>query len=1017
MCHPYVYTINQDNNGYLWLGTGEGLCRYDGFEFVKISVHDSLAQGYVNTSYKDNEGNLWFGHYDGNISFYNGQEFFVIEKAEQVISTINDICSDKDGNILAVSQNEGLIFINKDLEFQLYQEEFQNKLLYSVEVTEENKILIGRSDGLYLYSNPLSDGELSLISRISGIPMTRIQCITKNQDDKIFRIGTEDEGFYEIYTTDGDPGTFEVINPSENLQMKYENVQSIFEDKESNLWISTFGSGVFKLIPSGARGEYLLEANYTRANGLGSTFIKNVFQDYEDNIWVGTYGNGLASLVDQAFTFFRFDQETFGQNILSVFIQDNIYWFGGEHGLMKMETGLNNKTIIYNTKNGLPDDYITALNLDSTGIMWIGTERSGIYKMDIDNEIITSFHVSPQNLENSIKLIDRRGDMLWAATKNGILSFSLVNGQFNRFGTNEGLPHNNINHIFFDNLGKLWFSTTSNGIRVLNEDTHKTIPGNYKLEFIGITEDPEGNFWAATSGDGVFKFTEDSSLFNFIAADGLKNNYCYSIIADEMGDVWVGHRLGISRINTLDNTIKAYSLNMGITGDCNSNSAFKDNKGNLWFGTTDGVIKFDFSKEKISSSPPQTNLTSVKISDNDVDFTKEISLPYGAYKFRVDFIGIYLKEPEQVSYQYKLNGWDENWTFTTSLYANYSRLTDGNYTFLLRSCNSDGLCDDTPLEIQLTIKHPFWETWWFISGSIVMVLIAVVVIVKIRERKQKQLQEYLETELNLRTKEVVEQKEEIEIKNKDITDSINYAQRIQASILPPLKRLHDLFNNSFIFYRPRDIVSGDFYWYDMISDEKFVIVCADSTGHGVPGAFMSMIGTTLLKDICMRPGVDSPSDILNLLDEEIHSTLNQNIEAERSNDGMDIIVCEINIKTDYFRFASAMRPVILYQNGEQVYVKGSRSSIGGEVEEDKYFENQGFQLTKGDKIYMFSDGYPDQFGGPLGKKFKMVRLKNLLSDIYDKPMAEQHTFVKNNFDLWKDSFEQVDDVLFMGIQI
>jgi serine phosphatase RsbU (regulator of sigma subunit) len=272
--------------------------------------------------------------------------------------------------------------------------------------------------------------------------------------------------------------------------------------------------------------------------------------------------------------------------------------------------------------------------------------------------------------------------------------------------------------------------------------------------------------------------------------------------------------------------------------------------------------------------------------------------------------------------------------------------------------------------------------------------------------------------LDDRTKEVREQKEEIEIKNRDITDSINYAQRIQASILPSVRKLQQYFTGSFVYYAPRDIVSGDFYWFDQLpGTNKFIIVCADSTGHGVPGAFMSMIGTTLIKDICNRIDVKSPADILNILDNEIKATLNQNLEGERPNDGMDIIVVELDVATNRMRCSSAMRPFIVYQNGEQLYFKGSRNSIGGQVREEKIFETVELQLTKGDIIYMFSDGYPDQFGGPHGKKFKMVRLRNLLKDIYEKPMEEQYNYVKSNFELWRGELSQVDDVLFMGIRI
>jgi len=188
----------------------------------------------------------------------------------------------------------------------------------------------------------------------------------------------------------------------------------------------------------------------------------------------------------------------------------------------------------------------------------------------------------------------------------------------------------------------------------------------------------------------------------------------------------------------------------------------------------------------------------------------------------------------------------------------------------------------------------------------------------------------------------------------------------------------------------------------------------------VPGAFMSMIGTTMIKDICLRSGIQKPSQILTTLDNEVREALNQNMETSGSNDGMDIIVAEVDIKTHKFVVSSAMRPVIIYSGGEQIYVKGSRSSIGGRLDEDreeKDFIDQEFDLKKGDIVYMFSDGYPDQFGGPLGRKFKMVRLKNLLNDIHDKPMDEQYNYIKSNFFLWKEDQEQVDDVLFMGIKI
>jgi serine phosphatase RsbU (regulator of sigma subunit)/streptogramin lyase len=757
--------------------------------------------------------------------------------------------------------------------------------------------------------------------------------------------------------------------------------------------------------------------NFSEHNGLGIRFIREVFEDLEGNIWIATYGNGMAALFNEALTFHEY-ADRMGNTINAVVTDDEGYWMAGTGQLVRVRTGLQASTREYSLSNGIPDDKITAL-FRSGSTLWIGTGNSGLYRMNIQSGRARQYHSSQNSLENVVNAIDGRDDTLWVATNNGVLAMHEQTGHIRRFSTSDGLPHNRIRDIFVDAEGKVWIATRNNGLFCVNSDDSYSItgPGSFNLEFVSITQDVYGHLWAATEDNGIFRFVAETP--DYISTEqGLKSRSCYSIMNDGQGHIWVGHRLGLSKIDIDEDVIIAMGTEAGINGDCQPNAADVTPGGMVLFGTSEGLIMYDTQKEKRNLSPPVTNITSVLISDREYDFSEPVVLPYGIYKLRIDFIGINYAAPDKVTYQYKLDGYDD-WSDPTDIpYVNYGRIEDGNYTFMLRACNSEGICTETPVEFSLRVKLPIWKTWWFIAISIGLLIGIVIFIIKFRERKARQFQEMLQKKLDERTREVVMQKEEIEIKNKDITDSINYAQRIQASILPPISKLHDTFNGSFVFYRPRDIVSGDFYWYDLMENNKFVIVCADSTGHGVPGAFMSMIGTTLIKDITFRREVDSPSSLLETLDKEIMSSLNQNLEAERSNDGMDIIVSEVDLKTKKLRIASAMRPMIIYRNGEQIYVRGSRSSVGGEYEkEEKVFEINEFQLSKGDKIYMFSDGYPDQFGGPLGKKFKMVRLKNMLRDIHDKPMEEQYNYIKNNFEIWKEDTEQVDDVLFMGIEL
>ena len=626
-------------------------------------------------------------------------------------------------------------------------------------------------------------------------------------------------------------------------------------------------------------------------------------------------------------------------------------------------------------------------------------------------------------MDNNINAIDGNGDSIFVATYNGVYTLNMETGRRTYFSTANGLPHNKVNDILVDEDGTAWIATITSGlvgIRPDGEIVQVVLEGRPKQEFVALAQDGQGVIWAGTSGDGVFKFNNDSLQW-YSEAEGLMNDYTYAIGIDPKGYVWIGHRQGLSRIDPAREIIQTYGKESGFTADISHRAAVTLERGRLLFGTTEGIIQYDAFQAKEDTIPPRLSLKSIVISDTPYDPTEEIRLKYDKYRVRIDFVGINLSNPEQVTYQFMLDGYEEEWSDISNVpYAFYGRVEDGDYTFILKACDGNGNCSIQPLSLDITVKIPVWKAWWFILSAVLLVLATIFAIFKIRERNQKAIQEYLQRQLDERTREVILQKEEIEIKNRDITDSINYAQRIQASILPPIKKLHDAFAGSFVFYQPRDIVSGDFYWYEKVAEDRFIVVCADSTGHGVPGAFMSMIGTTLIKDICLRAGIQKPSHVLTTLDREVRDSLNQDRETNGSNDGMDIIVAEIDMRKYKFTVSSAMRPIIVYSGGEQIYVKGSRSSIGGQLDEgrlDKEFIDQEFQLKKGDIIYMFSDGYPDQFGGPLGRKFKMVRLKNLLRDIHDKPMDEQYNYIKSNFFLWKEDLEQVDDVLFMGIKL
>ena len=1014
LSHPFVYTISEDKDGFIWVGTGEGLCKFDGFSFEKSEIDDSLTSDFVSSSYLDKSGRLWFGHNSGQITYYDGVQFKLIDTESIFTSSVTGVSEDESGNVFISSQNNGLLRVGKDFKVDTFSNAFSGKLIYSIKAVGNNQLLVGTNEGLSLFN--IKNKEITQVYAIKELDYITVQSIDNGLKSGSFWIGTEDSGFFLLTSKGENLDSYKIENIGEKYDIGYENVQSILEDEKGVIWVSTFGKGIYKLLPGDVDYVYVNTIHFTTLNGLPNNFIKRVYQDWEGNYWIATYGNGLAFSVNEAFTMHYEELPELKGNILSIQESKESIWLSGKGVIINVNKA-NNEYQVIDQKNGLPNENIVSIYLDEKNSLWIGTQKSGIYKLNIDSKKVNKFYQANNSLGNSINSITGKYEFVYVSTQNGVFVFNLKTGSRSLYNTSQGLPHNDIKYVYVDSKNVPWVATNSNGIFALNRNQEYPISGNANLKFTSITEDLEGNLWAATYGAGIFKFEKDTLKY-YSTGIGLKSDYCYSIIADDYGKIWVGHRLGMSSINVKTNEIKVYGTEIGISGDCNNNAIFKRETGELLIGTTHGMLYYDGAKEKKNVFAPKLNITGLEFSDKPFDYNKSVNLPYNIYKMRISFVGLSYQNPQSVSYQYKLEGYDLEWSdVTKSREAYYPRIEDGNYTFKLKACNADGICVENPLEVKLYIKPPIWKRWWFITLVIILLIGSILSYIKYRERKQRALQEYLERELEARTREVVHQKEELEIKNRDITDSINYAQRIQQSILPSIKTISDNFSGAFVYYQPRDIVSGDFYWYDKVNDDKFLIVYADSTRHGVPGAFMSMIGTTLIKDICMRKNVDSPSDVLQSLDKELQSTLNQNIDAERAHDGMDIIVCEIDIHTHYMRFSSAMRPLVLYKDNELQYVKGTKASIGGDPKEKKKFENVGFQLAKGDTIYMFSDGYPDQFGGPRGKKFKMDRVKNMLADVCDKEMNIQEGRVDETFHKWRGNLQQVDDVLFMGVRI
>lgn len=1019
--HPFIYDIAQDDRGYLWIATGEGLCKFNGFHFKNYFTADGLTENFVSTLYKGSNGKLWMGHNQGGCTVFQKGEFRQLKTTKHFNSVIRAIREDEQENTWLLSQHSGIIKVNPKEEITAFTTPFSQLLLFDFRITSKGQMLVGTNEGLYLYLLTGEDQEPVLESIVYDIPLTKINCIAPGKLPGQYYVGTEDEGVYVVQLRSNHRV---IVTPvGENLHLDQYNIQSILEAPDNSLWIGTFGKGMLHIAPFESNGEYHIISRFNESNGMGSNDIKTVFRDREGNIWAGKFGGnhnagGISSLSNNAFVFY---ENPFPDNggYYSIHNRENIFWMGLKNAVLMVDSGNFKTPTLFTDVHGLPKDIYSSIFVDSDFGVWAGSSTNGIYYKHPSDTIFKTVELSDDRLSLAINDITGNETHIWIATKNGIYEIQRENRAITYYNKEDGLEHNVIKSLSLDKKGNLWYSTASAYLSYIKNGkiVNIVISEDQRVhDQVAITMDNNDNIWLATNGSGLFIFDYESIRTINAHSHGLKSNFCYSIEIDQQDKVWVGHKGGLSCYNPKNDQVNIIDQNQGMFLDFQPNAVLEDNNGKIWWGTNKNLVRYNPSKDIHNSIAPIINIESVIIED-EIQNSTDISLPSGQYKAKFEFLGLSFRKSQEVTYQYILEGHDRDWQdVTANNEANYSRIDPGTYTFKVVAFNSDGIKSPVAAEVRIFIEKPFWQQSWFIVIAALSLVTLMVALLKLRDRRQQRIRRYLKKNLDIRTREVQAKSIELEKKNKDITSSIHYAKKIQDATLPDQWKLQQYFPDSFIYYKPRDIISGDFYWFK-IKGDKLIVSVADCTGHGVPGALLSMIGSTKMNDIISNTEIDGPHNIMRKLDEELRQVLQQSSLSTGPQDGMDVVICEIDLNTRLVRMCSAMSNVYIASQDEVTKIDGDRNSIGGfHIGQSKNFTMYEHQMKAGDTLYLTSDGYQDQFGGKKGKKLKRSGFVSLIRKISSRSAKDQHEAIQKHFDEWKGDLDQVDDVLLIGLK-
>ncbi len=1036
--HNFIRKLFIDHKGILWVGTqGGGLSRFEKETSTFINYTNdpinpqSISQNIVLGIDEDAKGNIWVATSEGGIDcldihtgifnhFKPGNDTIGIKN-----TVVRNVLVDKSGNIWIATRGKGLDRMKRPGVYTHY--------------------LFNPSDPASISSNDIKD-------------------LYEDKKGNIW-IGTDGAGL-NLFNPKTNTFT-RYLHDANNSQTLCNNyVLSITEDKGGNIWVGTENGGI-SILQRDKKTFIHLDINHKNNYSLSNNSIHSLLCDTKGNMWVGTYSGGVNFLSVEPEKFIHYKNDSYNpnslnnNNVLSLgFIDTTSLLIGTDGGglnIFDIQKNLFTHFIHTTKTSSISSNYVLSVLQDSDKDIWTGSYKGGLSLFNKSKGTFYNFKAdgtAKSCSDNSVGYIiqDKKGYLWIAYYGQGISRYDKRNKLFKHY-----LPNSNSPSIVFtllaDSKGNIWAGTEGGGLNLLDQNTQsftrfkhlisdKTTISNDIVNC--LFEDSKHNLWIGTN-DGLNLFDPKTTSFkSFFIENGLPNNTILGIIEDNKGCIWLGTNKGISKYNPITGLFKNYTLTDGIQSNSfNRNSCFKDVNGKIYFGGVNGFNIFNPDSIHDDLSFPPTFLTgfklfnkSIQVGDKDsilkkdIRYTRTVTLEYDQSFISIEFIALNYSTSENNHYAYKLEGFNNDWIYVgNNKSATYTNLNPGKYIFKVKASNNDGQWGDKVSSLELIIKPPFWLTWWFKLLLVGSLIFTVIFIFNLRTLRIRRKNKWLYEEVKQRTREINNQKEEIlvqknniEEKSKNLSDayesiqdSIQYAKTIQDGMLPNVSEIQQVLKEIFILFKPRNIVSGDFYWFAK-RNGKIVIAAVDCTGHGVPGAFMSMVGNAVLNQIINVDGITDSDKILFELNKGIRSALKQDVTGSR--DGMDIALCVIDKEIGTLQYSGAFNPLYYIQNDELFHIKPDNISIGGgKKREDTLFTKHTIDISIPTTFYIFSDGFQDQVGGANNLKFMKVAFRKLLLEIYTQPMEKQKSILESTIDAWMLDQDQRDDILIIGVRV
>ena len=1050
------WAIAQDNRGVMYFGNNDhGILEYDGSTWRKIPVSNksivrSLAVDAFGTVYVGAVSEFGYLAPDDLGKMQYNSFLNELDSADQDFADIFKIYV-TDNEVVFGSREK--LFIYDYLKFKTINLSLGAFFSYAI----NNVIFNGHFlEGLMI----LKVDSLNVVKGGDFFKRKGIFSINKYFDDQLL-IGTGSEGLFK----------FNISTASVSGDFQYAEANNYL--KENQLYHACQLSPTEYAFATLQKGAIIMDQfgnitnQFIKDNGLQDETVINIYSNtespYEEPLWLAL-NEGITKieinsplrkfgeeydLMGAVNDIIRFNDKIFIATSLGVYYlnytKQNQPEFKKVKGINSgSEISGQTQSLVKFNPNGLNDEFLL-----------VGS-NSGLYKIDkslkstyIDKQIRLENEKTLKNDIIQLKPSSKIKNKIYVGCSNRFFSIEYNNGVFRRV-ENKKIVKDEIRNILEDKEGNVWLSTYFNGLIyvsfnekdtvIFRYDIHNGLPSNKDIYIFELND----NLLFGTD-KGIYTFNAEnktfspSDQFKKSLVDGsvgvfrlsLDKNDIYWISAFNENEKWIERGININSNSQIsDMTPFKRFPNEQI------DVIYHDIDEITWMGSSSGLYSYNNKYIKNYYRPYNTLIRKVFAGEDSVIFygtnykniegKKVITLeqpgdinPVLDYEFNnmvFHFAAPYFEEEQEIEYRYLLKGYKDNWSkWAKEPKAVYTNLNESSYIFYVKAKNIYNV-ESNIASFHFTILPPWYRTIlaYVIYG--ILVIVFMFIIIKLYTHKLELEKIRLEGIVRERTAEVVKQKDEIEEQKQHIEDSIKYAQRIQHAVVPTAEKAKEILPEHFILWRPRDIVSGDFWWMTE-KDNKIVIAAADCTGHGVPGAFMSMLGVSFLNEIVNKKEITTANVILNQLRTSVKTTLDQTGEKGEAKDGMDIALLILDIENHKIQYAGAYNPLYMYRNNELIETKADKNPIGIFIKEKETFTNHEIDFQKDDTFYIFSDGYVDQFGGEKGGKFMSKNFKQLLLDIQVKPMAEQKEILNTEIDKWRGERQQVDDIIIVGIRM